>query len=90
MDVRLAFLPGCRLVVDGAAGGDAVSDLEPSGRHPMSCPVWASDDLVDECDCGADDLAVDMPVWQPDPGMPLLAAEPGSLADHLNHIGEAS
>jgi hypothetical protein len=54
-----------------------VSGLEPSGHHPMSCPVWASDDLVDECDCGADDLAVDMPLLRPDPG---------SLADHLDHI----
>jgi hypothetical protein len=54
-----------------------VSALEPSSVHVARCAVWLSDL---PCDCGADDLAVDMPLLRPDPG---------SLAEHLDHI-EAS
>lgn len=42
-------------------------------RHTLSCSVWLSDD---PCSCGADD------------GFPLLRAEPGTTAHHLNQLGE--
>jgi len=51
-----------------------VNAPEPRDRHVAGCAVWLSQA---PCDCGADDLAVDMP---------LLHPEPGSLADHLERI----
>jgi hypothetical protein len=58
-----------------------MSDLEPSNRHVAGCAVWVSPDPEVPCDCGTDDLAVDMPLLRPDPG---------SLADHLDHTEAAS
>ena len=54
-----------------------MSAPEPKDRHVARCAVWVSPDPGVPCDCGADDLAVDMP---------LLHPEPGSLADHLERI----
>ena len=47
---------------------------EPTDRHVARCAVWLSDR---PCDCGADDLAVDMPLLHPDAG---------SLADRLERL----
>ena len=47
---------------------------EPRDRHVAGCAVWLSQA---PCDCGADDLAVDMPLLRPDEG---------SLADRIDRI----
>lgn len=54
--------------------GGDMTDVEPVDAHLLSCPVWTSDDGL--CDCGAE--------------FPLLVPEPGSTADHLTRIREAS
>ena len=54
-----------------------MSAPEPKDRHVARCAVWVSPDPQVPCDCGADDLAVDMPLLRPDEG---------SLADRIDRI----